>query len=305
MLRSAVHAVVFVMLMMGVAAAAEKEPSESASPPPLPLMSIEGTGGICITQTAYLINPSTDNGWIGMPSVGFAFAGIGDHDFESVAATITLAKRVEVSFAHERFGLGGWPKDVFRATGLDIGPHTVRMNTASVRALLIEENGWVPAVTVGAHYKHNLDIKRIDKDLMGTCTSLGMDDHRGWEGTLIISKTFTDILPRPFIVSAGIRNTGAAQTGLLGFNSHRDTVVEANAVLFVTDSLLLGAEYRQKPNNLDRLAGLVGHEDDWWTLCAAYIVNDRVTISGGYGNFGNILNADEENVWAIKMKVEF
>ena len=35
------------------------------------------------------------------------------------------------------------------------------------------------------------------------------------------------------------------------------------------------------------------------------IVNDHLTIAGGYANFGNVLNHREDNVWAIQFKYEF
>ena len=40
-------------------------------------------------------------------------------------------------------------------------------------------------------------------------------------------------------------------------------------------------------------------------ICLAYIVNDNMTIAGGYANFGNVFNHREENVWAIQVKYEF
>jgi hypothetical protein len=218
---------------------------------------------------------------------------------------MTFFKRFEVGFAHERLGLGGWPKDVMKATGMDLGTQTVRMDTFNFRVLIVEEKDWVPAVTVGAHYKSNEDLWDIDDDLGGACKLLGAKSDDGWEGTLTFSKTFTGILPRPFILSAGLRNTDAAQTGLLGFTGHRDTVFEGSAVFFLTDQLLLGAEYRQKPDHLKRIPGLVGREDDWWTVCLGYIVNDHMTVAGGYGNFGNVLNHREDGVWAVQVKYEF
>ena len=280
-------------------------PAPPASPPPLPFTTVEGNGGVFITPMAYLVNPSQGDQWLGLPSGVFSFASIGDKSFVSTGVTMTFFKRIELGFAHESLGLGSWPKDVLKATGMDLGTQTVRMNTFSLRGMIVEEQGWMPAVTVGAHFKFNENIWDVDDDLGGACKALGVEKDEGWEGTLTVSKTFTGILPRPFILSVGIRNTDAAQTGLLGFTGHRDTVLEANAVFFLTDRLLLGAEYRQKPDRLKRIPGLVGREDDWWTVCLGYIVNDRMTIAGGYGNFGNVLNHKENGVWALQVKYEF
>jgi hypothetical protein len=50
---------------------------------------------------------------------------------------------------------------------------------------------------------------------------------------------------------------------------------------------------------------LVTSEEDWWDLALAYVVNDHMTVSGGYANFGNVLNNEENAVIAIQAKYEF
>jgi hypothetical protein len=281
------------------------EPAKPAPHLPLPCITVEGVGGIFITETAYLVNPSQGDQWVGMPSVGFSFASVGDKDFESLGATMTFFKRLELGFAHERFGMGSWPKDVMKATGLDLRQQSASMEVFNVRAMLVEEKGWMPAVTAGVHYKYNEDIWDVNRDLMGACKALGVKHNDGVDYTLMVSKTFVGILPRPFILSAGVRNTNAVQTGLLGFTDERDTVAEANAVFFLTDKLLFAAEYRQKPDNLKRFPGLVGKEDDWWTACLAYVVNEHMTIAGGWAHFGNVMNNEENGVLGIHLKWEF
>lgn len=80
---------------------------------------------------------------------------------------------------------------------------------------------------------------------------------------------------------------------------------EGNAVLFVTDRFAVGGEYRQKPANYDAIDGLVASEDDWWSVVAAYVVNDSLTVSGGYFNLGDVLDEENSNAFAVKMKWEF
>ena len=46
--------------------------------------------------------------------------------------------------------------------------------------------------------------------------------------------------------------------------------------------LVVGAEYRTKPNNL----GL--KENDWWDLFAAYALNKNVSVTAAYANLGEI-----------------
>jgi hypothetical protein len=77
----------------------------------------------------------------------------------------------------------------------------------------------------------------------------------------------------------------------------------------LTDRLAFASEYRQKSDLADQCAvggeHLVRAENDWWDLCLAYVANDNLTVSGGYANFGNVLNHQEKYVWAAQIKYEF
>ena len=95
----------------------------------------------------------------------------------------------------------------------------------------------------------------------------------------------------------------------MGFAGERRTTFEGSVIYFLTDKLLLAGEYRQKPDLLDQYSmggkHLIKAENDWWDICLAYVVNDHLTIAGGYADFGNVFNHREENVWAIQLKYEF
>ena len=171
------------------------------------------------------------------------------------------------------------------------------------------EKSWMPAVTVSAHFKFNDGSDTIDKQTGGLCDTLGSDHDSGVEFTAIASKTISNWLPKPIIISAGLRNGDGIHTGLLGFAGERRTTFEGSIIYFLTDQLLLASEYRQKSDLIDQctITGkhLIKDENDWFDVCLAYIVDDHTTIAGGYANFGNILNHREDNVWAIQVKYEF
>jgi hypothetical protein len=281
--------------------------------PPLPCHTVEGNSGVFITSTAYMTNPPDGNDVVGLPSVSFTFAAIGEKDYESIAMTENLGGKVELGYAMERIGLGDWPDDVRTATGLHVSNHVVKHNF-NARLMVIEEGSndclWMPAVTIGAHLKVNDGHSAINRQTGGLCDALGVDHSTGIEFTAVATKTITDWLPRPLIVSAGLRNGDAIHTGLLGFAGERRTTFEGSVIYFLSDRLLLASEYRQKPdfcNTFTTPTGkeLVKGENDWWDVCLGYVVNDHLTIAGGYANFGNVLNHREDNVWAIQFKYEF
>ena len=294
-------------LITSVAGAGEV--AQRPSSPPLPFHTVEGTSGVFLTDTAYFANLPEGDHWLGLPSLSISGVMLRHKHLEALSVTTNLFKRVELGYALEHLTLGNWPRDVRRATGLSVSRDSVTLNTVNSRLMLVKEGDWdlkwLPAVTAGLRYKHNHGIWDIDRDLIGCCKHIGVENNDGWDATLTASKTFVGILPKPIILSAGLRSTKAAQTGFLGFADDRSTVFEGSAVFFLTDRLSVGGEYRQKPDELDRVPGLVGREDHWWDLALGYIANDRLTVCAGYANLGSVLNHDEDNVWAVQIKFEF
>lgn len=274
----------------------------------MPLHSIGGVGGIVLTPTALLVNPGPPGTVFGKPAFSAAFVDIGEKDFEAVAVTWTLWRRLELGYGFNRLGLGDLPRDIRRATGIDIGTHDVHLHNFNARLNIIQENQWdqtwLPAVTVGAHYKYNDNIDKINRRLGDLLDTIGYNDNDGVDFTLTASKHLT-FLPRPVLVSAGARASKGAQLGLLGFTSDYHVTFEGHAVMFVTDRLAVGAEYRQKPDQLGRIPGLIRGEDDWWDVCAAYIINDQMTVKAAVGDFGTIANHRDQIAIGLGVKYEF
>ncbi len=277
--------------------------------PPLPLHGIEGYGGIAITYTAYLTNPAQDSATFGKPSVGAGAVFTDHNDYLGVGTiTETLWDRLELGYGFNALYLSDLQDDIQAATGIRIDDDTVYLHNFNARLALVKEGefdqAWLPAITFGAHYKYNDTISDIDDDLSGTLTSIGIKDNDGIDYTLYATKMLT-FLPRPILLNVGARSTEAAHIGFLGFTNDRDLVFEGNVVVFLTDRFALGAEYRQKTNSYQEIPGLVGEEDDWWSVVFAYVFNNHLTISGGYFDLGQILNHPQDDAFGLKIKWEF
>lgn len=303
------HGVVLALVLVLVAVTAAVAEEEAQEPPPLPLHSVEGTGGHFATHSAYLVNPAKTGETFGLPSIGGKYVHLGNgRHLLDLTVTETLWDRVELGYGLNNFDMGDLPQDIERATGIRIGDHAVDLHHFNARVLLCKEGdfdqAWLPALTAGAHYKYNNTVKDIDDDLMGTLTGIGIEDNDGFDFTLSGSKMITS-LGRPMILSATLRYTKAAHIGLLGFTGDGKFVVEGAVCVLATDRLFFAAEYRQKPNEYVAIPGLVGEEDDWWTLCAGYIINEHMTIAGGYANFGQVLNHKAASSWGVAIKYEF
>jgi hypothetical protein len=283
-------------------AAADAPP---AKPAPLPLHQIEGNGGIFSTISAYIVNPPRDGEPVGRPSLGLAYVNVGNgRHLEALTLTESPFKRLELGYAYDTFDLGDLPDAIHSATGFRLRDSSVKLHNLNARLLLVEESDTFPAITAGVHYKSNQGIDRINADLGGLLRASGITSNDGVDFTLYASKLFKS-LPRPLLINAGLRATKAAHIGLLGFTEDYHVVLEANAVLFLTGNFALAAEYRQKPNDYTPVGTLVRPEDDWWTIDAAYVVNNHLTVAAGYGHFGAVLNHKANGVWGVTTKYEF
>ena len=75
--------------------------------------------------------------------------------------------------------------------------------------------------------------------------------------------------------------------------------------MFVTSKFALAAEYRQEAEGYKPIGSLVRAPGDWITLDAAYVVNPHLTLAGGYGHFGGLLNHEAYGVLGLTIKYEF
>lgn len=282
--------------------------------PPLPLHTIEGVGGVVITPIAYLVNPGPEGTTLGLPSASVTYVKANTKNVESAVLSETLFGRLELSYAPSRFGVGNLVDDVRGATGIGISDDVV-LHNLNARVLVLKENSFdipVPAVTVGAQYKYNDGINDIDKQLFGALSSIGYKDNSGVDFVVTATKAFPNVFGRPLILSAGVRLSEASNLGYLGFGDDYKATFEGNIVYLVTDWLALATEFRGKASQYDSIANpakkgsfLVGKEDNWWTVGAAFILNPHATVTVGYGNFGQLLNTTEDKGLAVAAKYEF
>ena len=134
---------------------------------PLPLHSIEGTSGVFLTSTAYLANPPKEGEVFGKPSFSASAVFGSEKDVQSLAVTENILGKFEIGYAYERLGLGDWSSDVKAATGARVDNH-LGMHVFNVRAMVIEEGGldcsWMPAITIGTHFKWAEGQTKMDDD---------------------------------------------------------------------------------------------------------------------------------------------
>lgn len=269
-------------------------PVKRAAPAPLPPLSIEGSSGIFLTGGAGIANLPEGDRIIGKPSFAFSGVKIGDKNLASFSASTNFFKRIELSYSYQRLGLGDFPHDVRKATGISIAESSI-VHTAGLHAILVREGAfgapWLPSIGAGVSYKKNETIENINDDLGGLLNTLGYKKDHGVDYTIMATKTLpARWLPRPVIISGGVRNTKAILGGFGGFGGDRHTVFEGNAICLLTKRLVLAGEYRQMPHELRTMGRLIRREDSWWSLALAYVVNEHLTATVGFAHLGRVLN---------------
>jgi hypothetical protein len=310
------------------APAAEKKAPESTewlppcSPPPLPLFGIEGYDGVALTYSAYLMNPCTKPGQVfSYPNVGAGFLVFPTGRMLTYfQVSETLWDRIGISYAFDTLGIDSLREDIQNTTGIDIGQRSVRMHNINGRVVLLKENqfgqNWLPQLTFGTHWKYNEDERNINNSLKvpglfpnGVLADVaGITKNSGWEFTLYASKMLT-FLPRPVLLNFGVRNSDAAQIGLLGFTNHRRFLFEGNVIVFVTNRFLLSGEFRQNPNNFANVnvggKSLIGGANNYWSFAAAYLFSTHFSMSAAFVNMGRVLNEHDNAGFALKAKYQF
>jgi hypothetical protein len=284
--------------------------------PPLPFHTIEGVGGGAITPMAYLVNPPGECDLFGKPAVAFSYVNLGRKNLDAFTITENFGERIEFGYAADRLSLGNLPMAIrdftvgpAHPTGIDVDHSDLWLHNFNIRFLLLKENAndlKLPAVTAGVHFKYNDSIRDIDRRLGGALSGIGFARENGTDFTLTATKTIPKTLfERPLIVTAGMRESQAANLGFLGFSNTYHTSFEGNVAFLPFDKILVAYEFRQKTSPYDQIPGVINGEDNWHALDLSLIMSEHATLVAGYGVFGMLANSDANSAWWLQLKYEF
>jgi hypothetical protein len=200
---------------------------------------IEGSAGGGLVPWA-LIGGLGTNEQIG--ATGFVtYVSTQDFALRSGGVSAGIDNRVEVSVARQRFDAGSV------IPGLTLGQDIVGLKVRLAGDAVFDPDELLPQIALGAEWKRTLDFDQVPR---------AVGAARGEDVDIYLSATklyFAALAGRNVIIDATLRRTRANQFGLLGFGgdgSGYTLTPEFSAAIFLTDDVLLGAEYRDKPNNL-------------------------------------------------------
>ncbi|HEV7692810.1 MAG TPA: DUF3034 family protein [Hyphomonadaceae bacterium] len=255
------------------------------------ISTVEGQGGGGLTPWATITGDETDRGM--GASAHATMVELPDYGFISYGVAVGLFDRVELSYTREEFDT----RDVGAALGLgqgftfgqDVFGAKLKLTGDAVYA----QDTWMPQVAVGANWKMN------DQDAI--VHAIGATDSEGWEAYASATKILLD---QSILLNGTLRWTNANQTGLLGFGGDKqeDHELEAEASLgwLVNRYLLVGGEYRMKPDNLG-----IAQEDDWLDLFAAWSITRELTLTGAYADLGSIATFEDQRGFYLSLQAGF
>lgn len=253
--------------------------------------SVEGAAGGGLASWSIIGGDATDAG-IGA-SAHVTHIELRDFGFRSIGAKLGLFDRVELSVARQRFSTRdvgpalGLPRDF--AFGQDIFGAKLRL----VGDAVYDQDSLLPQISVGIQHKRARRGAVI--------AAVGGADDDGTDYLLSATKL---ILGRSAVVAGTLRYTKANQLGLLGFGGDRNDdysiQFEGSAGMLLSRRLLVGGEYRTKPDNLG-----FAREQDAFDLFAAWAAHRHLTITAAYVDLGDIATVKGQNGLYLSAQVGF
>ncbi len=235
---------------------------------------VEGAAGGGLATWALIGGNETDAGIGG--GAHFTEVRLADFGFRSLGAKVGLFDRVELSYARQRFDTEAAGAALGLGRGFTFGQDIYSAKLRLAGDAVYDQDSVLPQISVGVQHKRARRDAVID--------AIGGRESSGTDFLLSASKL---VLDQSLVLGGTVRLTKANQFGLLGFggdkNGDYSVQVEGSAGVLVTRSLLVGAEFRTKPDNLG-----FAREDDSNDVFAAWSVTRNITLTGAYVDLGSI-----------------
>lgn len=214
-----------------------------------------------------------------------------DFRLRATGVAIGIQDRVEVSVAQHRLGLGS------TVPGQSISQDMIGLKLKVLGDAVFDQDRWWPQLAAGLLHKRNRD--------MTVPRALGAKRDADTDFYLAATKVYlAGLFGRNVLLNATVRATRANQFGLLGFGGDRnddyEAVGEVSVGVFLHDKLLVGAEYRQKPDNLS-----VFREQDASNLYVAWLPGKRIAITAAYVQLGQIADKQTQDALYLSAQLSF
>ena len=250
---------------------------------------VEGAGGGGLVPWALITGYGTNDEVGG--NLHYTFVDLPDFDLQAAGAGIGLYDRVELSYTHQWFDTGNTGGRLGLGDGYQFHQDVYGLKTRLWGKMLYDQDTWMPQVSVGTQVKV--------ADHVTLLQALGARSATGADFYLAATKLF---LAQSLLVDATVRATRANQFGLLGFGGDRSdsnhAEFESSAAFLVSRRLVVGAEFRTKPDNLS-----FAREGDAYDLFLAYFFNRHLSGTLAFTDLGGIANQGRQRGLYLSLQV--
>ena len=245
--------------------------------------SISGAGGGGLIPWATLSSLATQDQF---GAVAFVTrTDVDDFQLDVAGAAVTLRNRLELSLAKREFTIKA-------------NDSRIRQNVAGLKLKMAGDlvYGGIPQIAIGAEHHHLHDP--------ATAQAVGAARNDGTDYYASVARAWIDgPLHRTGMININLRYSRANQYGILGHggdDQDRTLQLEAAAAVFLSRRLAIGAEYRQKPDNL-----LALKEDSASDIFLAWFPNKHFSVTGAWVRLGDIAGASDQNGFYLSFQGAF
>jgi Protein of unknown function (DUF3034) len=256
---------------------------------------VEGAGGGGLTPWATIAGPGSST-QLGAVAYVTQAQTQGGFRLRVAGAAVGFHDKVEISMARWSFKLSD---DVVPGKSLEMS--VVGAKVKLLGDAVYGQDTWLPQVSLGVQKKWAQDVGSLrglglpirasdDIDMYASATKLWLGAAWGYN----------------LLGNATVRWTRANQFGLLGFGgdaqADRTLQFEGSVGVMPRDDLLVGAEWRTKPDNL-RIAGF--GEDNAWDLFVAWFPLRQLNVTAAWLNLGNIATLKNQRGLYLSAQLAF
>lgn len=255
------------------------------------ISTVEGAAGGGLATWAVIAGNETDRGIGG--SVHATLVALPDFTLKAYGGAIGVHDRIELSYTHQIFDT----RSAGAALGLgrnflfsqDIIGAKLRIAGDAVWA----QDSVMPQISIGVQHKI--------ADKAAILNAVGARESRGTD--LYVSATKL-LLAQSVMLGGTVRLTKANQFGLLGHGgdsgASRTAQFEGSAGVLLSPSIVVGGEFRTKPDNLG-----FAEEDDSFDAFAAWAVHRNVTLTAAYVDLGDIATVKRQRGLFLSLQGAF
>ena len=252
---------------------------------------VEGSAGAGLATWSLIAGNETEDGIGGKAHATLVV--LPDFDLHTYGAAIGIHDRVEISYARQDFDTGKTGAKLGLGRGFTFGQDIVGLKVKLIGDAVYDQDRALPQVSVGIQYK------RARQDAI--VRAVGGQHTAGVDYVLSASKV---LLARSLVLGGSVRITKANQFGLLGYGGDKKDKyrpqVEGSAGLLLARNVLIGGEYRTKPDNLE-----FAKENDAHDGFIAWAPYRHITVTAAYVDVGHVATFQRQRGGLLSLQGSF